>query len=241
MFKRGRYAILIIHGFAGGTYDEEDLANFLELNRNFDVFQFTLPGHNKNLSKVGYEEWIMYSEEKLKWLIYNGYKNIYIIGHSLGGVISTYLATKYKEVKKLILAAPAFQYLDMLGEDTSVKNSIKLAPTIFRTYGGGELFSRFLKLNISTTKEFTELIKKYYECPKKIKCPLLIIQGKNDNVVPISSSMYVYDNAQSKIKKLVFVGEVTHDVFRSKKDEKIFMLVKDFLVKDKITGGVSEL
>ena len=35
-----RKAILIIHGFAGGPYDEEDLANHLELNRNFDVFQF---------------------------------------------------------------------------------------------------------------------------------------------------------------------------------------------------------
>ena len=51
-----RKAILIIHGFAGGTYDEEDLANKLELVKNFDVYQFTLPGHNKNLSKVKYED-----------------------------------------------------------------------------------------------------------------------------------------------------------------------------------------
>ena len=28
-----RKAILIIHGFAGGTYDEENLANYLELNK----------------------------------------------------------------------------------------------------------------------------------------------------------------------------------------------------------------
>ena len=38
IFKK---AILIIHGFAGGTYDEEQLANYLELNKDFDVFQFT--------------------------------------------------------------------------------------------------------------------------------------------------------------------------------------------------------
>ena len=234
-------AILVIHGFAGGTYDEEDLANYLELNKDFDVFQFTLPGHAKNLSKVGYEEWIMYSEEKLKWLIYNKYTNIYLIGHSLGGVIATYLASKYTEVKKLVLAAPAFQYLDTLGENVSIKNSIKLAPSIFKTYGGGELFSRFLKLNITSTKEFTGLIKKYYECPKKIACPLLIIQGKNDDVVPISSSMYVYENVKSKRKSIVFADGVTHDVFRSKKDEEIFPLVKDFLIEDKITIGVSEI
>ena len=241
MFRRNRYAILIVHGFAGGTYDEEDLANFLELNRKFDVYQFTLPGHNKNLSKVGHEEWIMYSEEKLKWLIFNGYTNIYLIGHSLGGVIATYLATKYKEVKKLVLAAPAFQYLDILGEDSSVKNSIKLAPAIVRTYGGGELFSRFLKLNISATREFMALIKEYYEYPKKLKCPLLIVHGKCDDIAPITSSMYVYENVKSKSKKLVFVNDATHDIFRSKHNEEVFNLVKDFLAKDKITGGVSEI
>ena len=64
-----RKAILIIHGFMGGTYDEEDLANYLELERKFDVFQFTLPGHKRNLSKVKYGEWISKSEEMVNWLI----------------------------------------------------------------------------------------------------------------------------------------------------------------------------
>ena len=77
-----RKAILIIHGFAGGTYDEEELANYLQLERFFDVYQFTLPGHEKNLSKVKYQEWIDYSEQKLKWLIKNGYNNIYLISFS---------------------------------------------------------------------------------------------------------------------------------------------------------------
>ena len=68
-----RKAILIIHGFAGGTYDEEQLANYLELNRDFDVFQFTLPGHDKNLSKVEHQEWVTASANQIEWLIKNGY------------------------------------------------------------------------------------------------------------------------------------------------------------------------
>ena len=231
-------AVLIIHGFAGGTYDEEDLANYLELNRFLDVFQFTLPGHKKNLSNVAYTEWIDYSEEKLKWLIDMGYSKIYLIGHSMGGVIATYLAIKYKEVKKLILAAPAFQYLDIIGGEVHIKNSIKLAPQIVKTYGGSELLSRFLKLNIKSTKEFASLIKKYYEYPKKIKCPLLILQGNMDDVVPISSSQYVYDNAKSKIKKLVIINGVTHDIFTSEADEKIFKTVKSFIKRIHIDGGI---
>ena len=51
-----RKAILIIHGFAGGTYDQEYLANELELQSHFDVFTFTLPGHDNNgFSKIKME------------------------------------------------------------------------------------------------------------------------------------------------------------------------------------------
>ena len=231
-------AILIIHGFAGGTYDEENLAHYLELSVHYDVFQFTLPGHDRNLSKVGYEEWIDYSEAKLKWLIEMGYNKIYVIGHSMGGVIATYLATKYDEIKKLVLAAPAFQYLDMEEGQINIKKTIKLAPQILKTYGGSELFSRFLKLNIGSTKEFSMLIEKYNNYPKKLKCPLLILQGTSDDVVPISSSQYVYDNAKSKTKKLVFIDGVTHDVFRSKKDEVVFKTVKSFFRRIHTESGI---
>ena len=92
-----RRAILIVHGFAGGTYDQEGLANYLELNRNFDVYQYTLPGHQKNLSKVKSNEWIKSSEDMIEWLISNGYRKIYLIGHSMGGVIATYLASNIKK------------------------------------------------------------------------------------------------------------------------------------------------
>lgn len=231
-------AVLIIHGFAGGTYDEEDLANYLELNPFLDVYQFTLPGHKKNLSNVEYTEWIEYSEEKLKWLIDKGYKRIYLIGHSLGGVIATYLATKYREIKKLILAAPAFHYLNFTNGEINIKNTIKLAPQIVKTYGGSELLSRFLKLNVKATKEFTNLIKNYYEFPKKIKCQLLILQGTNDDVVPISSSQYVYDSALSKTKKLVLIDGVTHDIFCSEREEIIFATVKSFIKNIRPDSGI---
>ena len=224
-----RKAILIVHGFAGGTYDEEELANFLELNPFYDVFQFTLPGHKTNLSKVKYEQWIDASKNQIEWLIENGYKNIYVIGHSMGGVIATYLAATYKEVKKLILAAPAFQYLIMENEKINVTKSLKSTPSIVKTYGIEEIFGRILKLNPSAVKEFMNLVKEYYNCPKDVFCPILIIQGKKDNIVRTSSSMYVYNSVKSKIKKIVYVNDLTHDVFYSKRSNEIYNIILKFL------------
>ena len=96
-----RKAILIIHGFGGGTYDEEYLENRLELIRNFDVFTFTLPGHDGLFkSNMKENEWIKKTDEMIDFLIKNNYKTIYVIGHSMGGVLASRLAKKTPELVK---------------------------------------------------------------------------------------------------------------------------------------------
>lgn len=238
LFKK---AILIIHGFAGGTYDQEELANYLELNRGFDVFQFTLPGHEKNLSKVERNEWISSAEYQIEWLIRNGYNKIYLIGHSMGGVIATYLASKYREVKKLVLAAPAFHYLNVIKENLNVTKSLKKAPKVIKDYGSDEIIARMLKFNLAVIKEFMELVKEYYDYPKEVNCPVLIIQGKQDNLVPITSSQYVYDNIKSRLKRLVLVDGLTHDIFRTEKKLEIYNIVQNFLKYYPIRGGIDNI
>ena len=222
-------AVLIIHGFAGSPYDQEEFANYLRFETKYDVFQFTLPGHAGKIKDVKYQEWINASEKMLNKIIEKKYKRIYLIGHSMGGVIATYLAGKYKEVKKLILAAPAFHYLHMEGDKIDLRDSLKSTKKIIKTYGKSEIFDRFLKSGFSSAKEFAALVKEYYGTPSKVKCPTLIIYGKNDDVVPQSSVLYVYNNLSSDIKKLIYIDRVTHDVFRREKKEKIFEIAKNFL------------
>ena len=219
----------MIHGFAGGTYDQEGLSNYLELNRRFDVFEYTLPGHKRNLSKATSLEWIKSSEEMIEWLISKGYNKIYLVGHSMGGVIATYLASKYKEIKKLVLAAPAFHYLDVKDKNLNITGSLKAIPKVIKTYGGDEIISRMLKLNITAIGEFMTLVRDYYDYPKEVKCPTLIIQGTNDNLVPLTSSKYVYDNLASNKKDIVYIDGATHDIFCGENKNDVYRIVDNFL------------
>ena len=204
------------------------------------MFQFTLPGHDKNLSKVKYEDWINASEEKVEMLINNGYKNIYLIGHSMGGVIATYLATKYRQVKKLVLAAPAFHYLNIVNDKLNIKESLKVTPKILGQYKGSEIFARFLKLNIGAVKELMALVKKYYYTPSSVICPVLILHGTEDHIVPISSTKYVYEELTKNTKKLIYINGVTHDMFKNDRKEELFYIVEDFL-KHNTLGGIDEI
>lgn len=208
-------AVLLIHGFAGGNYDFNELSNDLQLNNNYDVFTFTLPGHDKLIiNNIKKEAWIEKAEEEIEKIINNNYKEIYIIGHSMGGVIAAYLASKYK-TDKLVLASPAFKYLKFSNNKIDFKNSIKLIPNLFKRYTTKEVLSRILKMPLSTVKEFSSLVEEHTNDIKKVNCPTLIIWGNKDDIVPKSSINYVYNNISSTNVKLIEFRNLNHNLFNN--------------------------
>lgn len=207
-----RKAVLIIHGFAGGTYDQESLANFLERKRMFDVYSFTLPGHEKYTFKTSrFNEWIEASENMIDTLIGYGYRDIYVVGHSMGGVIACYLAGKYKCIKKVVLAAPAFTYLT---DSDSSMDKVKSAVKAIKNNDTNEILTRFLKLPVTSINQFMLLVKKYKTCYKKVSVPTLLLQGDADTIVPPDSTVNIYNKLNVKNKKIITLNNITHDIFR---------------------------
>lgn len=225
-----RTAILLIHGFAGGPYDYGDLAGDLQTYKTFDIYTFTLAGHDKaKINHVTKDDWINSAEIELQKIINNGYKKIYIIGHSMGGIIGVHLASKYKEVKKLVLASPAFKYLSFKGNKLDIIGSIKKVPKIFKDYTYEEVISRLLKVPVHTVKEFMTLAKKHTNDIKKIEIPTLILYGLEDELVPIDSVNYVFKNIKSTSVTLIELETLTHDLFKNDRYEEIKIIIKDFL------------
>ena len=215
-----RKAILVIHGFGGGVYDEEYLTNRLELIKNYDVYTFTLPGHDGIKANMTEEKWIEKTEEMIKFLINNKYKTIYVIGHSMGGVLATRLASKYKEIKKLVLLAAAFRYLEFKEEKLDIIKSITKLPTLAKEYKD-EFVSRLQRMPLSSLKEFMNTIRHNEDALKKIYIKTLIIQGTSDNVVPQETADFIYDLIPTKEKEVLMCAGVNHDIFRSNKKEQI--------------------
>ena len=224
-----RKAILIIHGFAGGTYDQEKLANFLEKNSKFDVYTFTLPGHEKwSFKTVKYQEWVDESEKQIKQLINYGYKEIYLIGHSMGGVIATHLATKYSQVSKIVLVAPSFKYLvsDELSTVDKIKNSIEA----LKNHEADEVLTRFLKLPLTSLNEFVKLVEEYKDEYLKLNISTMIVHGRKDTIVPIEGSEGLYNLIPAVDKKILYLDNATHDVF-NENNEIVLKQIENFLKK----------
>ena len=229
-----RKAVLVIHGFIGGTYDNEYLVNYLQYQRGLDVYAFTLPGHEKAfVSGVKYHAWIKESENQIEHLI-KKYKKIYVIGHSMGGVIASHLATKYPQVKKLILVAPAFEYISHQQNLKDIPNISKIIQRDDNQTAYEIILSKILLVPLPTVIQFTKLIKHYKATIKEVCVPTLIIHGDIDEVVPLKSSDYAYDNIKTTKKYKTILTNVRHAVFRSERQEEISNYVYKF-----IKGGFS--
>ena len=220
-------AILLIHGFAGGAYDYGNLPNDLEFVNNYKVFTYTLPGHDKAIiNKVTKDDWIKMSEMQIEKIIKHGYKEIYVIGHSMGGVLAAYLASKYKEVKKVVLAAAAFKHI--LSNYKTI-DLIKKYQEIIKSYSLSVVIDRINKLHPSCLKEFLNLVKEKQSVLKDVKCPIMIIQGMDDELVPVSTAFMIFNNVNSKVKRLVLCDNCNHHVFKCKNNEIIIKNIEKFL------------
>ena len=226
MFFRKK-AILMIHGFVGGCYDFGNFHNELQLYRKFDVYTYTLPAHEKTVVKdATHKDWINESKRQIEFLINHGYKEIYLIGHSMGGVIAAYLASLYPQVKKLVLVAPAFRYFYFKDGKVDIKSMNETLKNITE-----EVISRILKTPIPTTIEFTKLVNHCQDCVNEINCPTLTIHGKDDLIVPIEGADYVYNSIKSKTNILVNIKKLNHECFTTKKSKEVKETIINFLKK----------
>ena len=223
-----RTAILVVHGFCGGLWENEYLVNNLQQYHNLDVYAYTLPDHEKDfLSKANYRDWINDTERHYLDLS-KKYKNIILIGHSMGGVICSYLASKY-QVKKLILIAPAFEYLNF----TKNKEDLKNIKSIVKEKNNYSLYKDFatklIRYSPFVLNEFRKLVKENKDTVKNITCETLILHGSIDEIVPLSSSKYAYDCINTNKKYLKVIEGVRHRVFLSDKRDIICNYIYKFI------------
>ena len=236
----GRKAVLIIHGFVGTTKDEEALFYYLNHYRKYDVYNFVLKGHDRLTNDISYQDWIDDATTHLNRLISYGYKNIIVIGHSMGGVLASYLAANYpKYVKKLVLLAPALDYL-AYGKGNLFEN-IKTSFKIVKDYSMAEVVGRTIKTSPVMLTQFMKLVNNYQDILSKVKCPLLIMHGNNDAIVPCKSSEEVFKIALAKYKYLIILDNVDHDIFRSDKTDVIVQTIYSFLKNKQSIKKINKL
>jgi esterase/lipase len=193
-------AILLLHGY---VQTSKIYRPFVEQLKEYgDLFVPTLKGHfESNIVDIkDYKELIQPNLDLYK-ILSEKYKSVIIIGYSLGGVISLYLASKIKP-RKLILIATPINY----------------------NYEEFKISARYLIANLKNIKKNNQRpsITKYLEMYKlaslakkqlnKINCDTLCIHGEKDDFALLNQSYYILSNISSINREFYLLKEINHYV-----------------------------
>ncbi|OAT85131.1 carboxylesterase [Bacillus sp. MKU004] len=222
---------LLIHGFTGGPYEVEPLADYLKERTQWEIAVPTLPGHGETLALRGikHAEWIQHAEDELKELLSNCEK-VYVIGFSMGGLIASYLSVKY-EVDKLVLLSAAAYYINYRQLAKDIGNLIK------EGFQGkileNELYNRY-KFKMTNTPilsayEFKKVVRIARPLLKEVNIPTFIAQGEIDGIVPPKSAQYIYETISSEEKNLFYSPEAKHLICHSEDKHELFGEIYHFL------------
>ena len=208
--------ILILHGWGGQPKNWEKVVKQLK-EKKIQVEIPYLPGFDKNqpINKPytlnDYRQWL------LSYLQQKKINKPVLVGHSNGGRIAAYFAAKYSDkIKKLILIASAgippknrikifiFKIISKIGKKIFqfIRNEklFKLAQKIIYKLAGE---SDYLKASPLMKKTMINLLAIDLTSDlAKIKCPTLIIWGKNDKITPLwigKKIRQLIKNSQMKI------------------------------------------
>ncbi|HMK66063.1 MAG TPA: lysophospholipase [Thermodesulfobacteriota bacterium] len=229
-----RGVMVIVHGLAehSGRYDHVSR----KLNENkFSVYRFDLRGHGRSGGPRGdnddFENFIRDTDLIVRWAVQeNPGKPVFMLGHSMGGLIAAIYGEIHGErLKGQIFSGAALDFLPAFAElektytddlaDVMFPNALTDAvcrdPEVVKAYEEDPLVLKEFTLKLLYTT-FIQGIDRLHQNVQNYRLPCLILHGGDDMLVAAMASQWFLDNISSKDKSMKIYSECYHEILNEK-------------------------
>ena len=213
--KGGSSGVLLIHGFTGLPVELFLLGEYLN-RAGFSVLCPRLAGHGtdeRDLMHTNKNDW--FNSVLDGFFILRGVcDKVFVVGHSMGGLLTLKLSTEREIAKIVTLAAPIF-----IDDGLGLKN---LPPREFCSDACIVQPRRKLenvpqavnyvykKTPLISVHELVDLINDTKKLLPTVKTPILIMHGEEDHTAQPRSARFIMDNVGSAEKKILTVPNSGH-------------------------------
>ena len=217
---RKRPTFVLIHGFGVRTTNEYDFLVDIFKERGYPIYCPRL-FNPQDETDDNWKDWLQRAEDALI-LATNKSSNVYLVGYSMGGVIATHLSTKYN-VKKLILLAPAFEYINLSNATSLLTSFVKSDPPIKKSEMPAVFFP-----------EFVSLVNELRDSVKNVTVPTLIFQGSDDKTISPKVAKKYYKLLPVEEKRLLTIEGATHRLIDDITSKNVIVRLIDAFMEDDI-------
>lgn len=244
LFQGGRTACLIVHGFNSSTRENRDMGKFLA-GQGFTVLGIRLPGHATtpaDMRRVRWTDWLAAVEDG--WNLLKGLSDhVFIMGQSLGGVLTMVAGSRYAFDGVIGISTPygllqgwqarllhpgllrfVSLFLPEINKPALSDNPDKLderAPKFDL-----DPYPRYVTRALA---EVLELIEVMRDGLPQVTAPLLLIQGRHDIVVEKDAMHLFGERVSSKQKEHLWMENSGHGITLSPEREIAFEAIFEFI------------
>ncbi|MEM4329530.1 MAG: alpha/beta hydrolase [Candidatus Caldarchaeum sp.] len=249
--RGGGRAVLLVHGWASSSFSWRN--SLPTLSKRYRTIAVDLPGFGMSQRLPTGLHLENLALHLTRFLDIIGVEKFSLIGHSMGGVVSTYVAASWpSRVEKLVLVNPS-----LFGSEAG-RRPIMMEVARKRPFGGllTRLFvSRFIirrvLRNVYVKKELVDdyLVEGYYQSVKRagtvlleavnimrefsldvvsrITCPTLFVLGEHDTIVPFEKCRQLAEQIGARIYVDPGSGHSVHEENPAAVNNVILEFLKD--------------
>ena len=171
--------------------------------------------------------WIERAETVVAKAVGRGEK-VWLVGFSMGGVIASHLASLYP-IERLVLLAPAFDYVST--RLVKLKAQEIVDDLLKRPKSDPE----YPPLPETFNAVFREVIARCSSGVMNIHCPVLLLHGTEDEVIPVRSSEGAYAKIPHDRKRLFILKGTQHRILDSVVSQDVLRIMHDYFVGNLLT------
>ncbi len=234
-FEGNEIGALLIHGFTGSPVEMYPMGEYLA-GRGLTVLGVRLAGHGRTpeeMAQTGWRDWVASAQEGLERLRAER-QQVYVVGYSLGGVITLHLASRFSMDGAILLATPLYLSDWRLGLVPWVKSFVRFIPM-----GGPESpdpivkerFWSYDRAPLRCVDELRQFMRQTRQELPQVKAPLLIAQGDLDQTVPPDCPQEIYDRTASTDKAILRFANSTHSLPADHDREEVWRRACEFIAR----------
>jgi Esterase/lipase len=227
--KNSEKIVIFIHGFMG-TPDHFKYFADTVFDSGCSYYTILLPGHgdtSKTFSKKGINDWTPYVISEIKKFS-EKYKKIYLVGHSMGGLLSLNSSLLFNNVSCVFILSSPLKLSLFTPKSFYRKFKLLFLPKnseIKKTYAKSISLSNINFFSFFTWKKpvlgLLKLMKITRSNLNKITIPVIMFYSKNDEITSFKSSDILYNGLSSKIKDRIIFTKSTHVYYTPEDTKKI--------------------
>ncbi len=234
VFIGGEAGCLLLHGFSGSPLEMTPMAEALAAE-GWTVSLAQLAGHGTTadaLARTRWTDWVASAHEAYLDL-HRRCRRIAIVGLSMGGALSLYLAASEHPAAVVAISTPIRVRPTLAALAKVAARVLPVAPILFRLSPRAPEVrayrSPYTKIPLTMTEELISLFDATREVLPTLRVPVLVVQGGRDWVIPRGSADEIVTLARAAPSQLLWLPHSGHVATLDRDRAVLFARVKRFL------------